>query len=206
MHAGLQTADRHSTRKVIYGLVVANNHRPGHAPVRFHDATYARTPIRVQTPHPMYHAHLQTVRNALDRLKPPGGKSPPGSRTDPNAVATRPGSLAPITRFDMRTFHSTDGRDTAGCIAGVTITLFPDAARKAAWDLIARRLWRPGRLPVPISRIVAAILDAPHTDVCNLLYPAPRHYALDRITPEQAIAALDRFAAGHAPWPIRPLP
>ena len=127
---------------------------------------------------------LQTVRNALGHLKPPGGKPPPGSRTDPNALATRPAALAPITRFHMRTFHSSDSRDTAGCIAGLIITLCPDAARQAAWDLIAERRWRPGRLPVPIPRIVAAILDAP-----------------------QAIAALDRFAAGHAPWPIhRPSP
>ena len=59
---------------------------------------------------------------------------------------------------------------------------------------------------MPIPRIVAAILDAPYIDVCNLLHPAPEHYALERITPEQAIAALDRFAAGHAPWPIGPLP
>ena len=149
----------------------------------------------------------QTVRNALDYLKPPGGRTPPGSRTDPNALATRPGALPPITRLHMGTFHSSDrSGETAGCIAGLTVTAFPDATRKAAWDLITERLWRPGRLPVPITRIVAAILDAPHTDVCNLLYPAPGHYALDRITPEEAIAALDRFAAGHAPWPIRPLP
>jgi len=149
---------------------------------------------------------LQTVRNALDRLEPPDGRTPPGSRTDPNALATRPGALAPITRLHMRTFHSSNGRDTAGCIAGLTITLCPDAARKAAWDLIAERRWRPGRLPVPIPRIVAAILDARYIDVCNLLYPAPGHYALDRITPPEAIDAIDRFAAGHAPWPIRPLP
>ncbi len=150
---------------------------------------------------------LQTVRNALGHLKPPGGKTPPGSRTDPNALATRPDALAPITHLHMRTFHSTDGCDTAGCIAGLAITLFPDAARKAAWDLIAEQHWRPGRLPVPIPRIVAAILDAPHIDVCNLLYPAAAHYALDRITPAEAIAAIDRFAAGHAPWPIdRPVP
>ena len=154
----------------------------------------------------MNDSHLQTVRNALDRLKPPGGKTPPGSRTDANTLATRPGALVPITQFHMGTFHSTDDRHAAGCIAGLAITLYPHAARKAAWDLITERLWRPGRLPVPISRIVAAILDARHTDVCNLLYPAPGHYALDRITPEEAIAALDRFAAGHAPWPIRPLP
>ena len=145
---------------------------------------------------------LQTVRNALNRLKPPGGRTPPGPRTDPNALATHPGTLAPITRLHMRTFHSTDGRDTAGCIAGVTITLFPDTARKAAWNLIAQRRWRPGRPPVPVAHIVAAILDAPYIHVCNLLYPAPGHYALDRITPADAIAALDRFAAGHAPWPI----
>ena len=148
---------------------------------------------------------LQRVRNALGHLKPPGGKSPPGSRTDPNALATRPGALAPITRLHMRTFHSSNGRDTAGCIGGLIITLSPDAARQTAWNLINEQRWRPGRLPVPIPRIVAAILDAPYIHVCNLLYPAPGHYALDRITPEQAIAALDRFAAGHAPWPIRPL-
>ena len=152
-------------------------------------------------------SHLQTVRNALDRLKPPGGRTPPGSRTDANTLATRPGAVVPITRFHMGTFHSSgSGCETAGCIARLAITLFPDAARKAAWDMITERLWRPGRLPVPISRIVAAILDAPHTDVCNLLYPAPGHYAVDRITPQEAIAALDRFAAGHAPWPVRPLP
>ena len=152
-------------------------------------------------------SRLQTVRNALDRLKPPNGKTPPGWRTDANALATRPGAVAPITQLHMGTFHSSgNGCETAGCIAGLAITLFADAARKAAWHLIAQRLWRPGRLPVPIGRIVAAILDAPHTDVCNLLYPAPGHYAVDRITPQEAIAALDRFAAGHAPWPVRPLP
>ena len=155
----------------------------------------------------MHHARLQTLRTALERLAPPRGTKPPGSRIDPNALATRPGALPPISRLHMGTFHSSGGRcETAGCIAGLTVTLFPDAARKAAWDLITERLWRPGRLPVPITRIVAAILDAPHTDICNLLYPAPGHYALDRITPEEAISALDRFAAGHAPWPIRPLP
>lgn len=154
----------------------------------------------------MHHARLHTVHEALDRLKPPHGATPPGSRTDPNALATNPGALAAITRFHMRTFHSSDGRETTGCIAGLAITLFPEAARKAAWDMIAQRLWRPGRLPVPVPRIVAAILDAPHIDVCNLLYPAPGHYSLERITPHQAIDALDRFAAGHAPWPIEPLP
>lgn len=155
----------------------------------------------------MQHAVLQTVRESLDRLKPPRETTPPGRRTDPNALATNPGALAPITRFHMRTFHSSDGHDTAGCIAGLAITLFPGAARNAAWDLIAQRIWRPGRLPVPVPRIVAAMLDAPHIHVCNLLYPAPGHYTLDRITPHEAIAALDRFAAGHAPWPIDgPLP
>lgn len=155
----------------------------------------------------MHHARLQTVRDAVDRLKPPRGTTPPGCRTDPNALATSPGALAPISRFHMGTFHSSDGCNTAGCIAGVAITLFPEAARKATWDLIAERRWRPGRLPVPIPRIVAAILDAPDIDVCNLLFPAPGHYAIDGITPYQGIAALDRFAAGHAPWPIeRPSP
>ncbi len=154
----------------------------------------------------MHHARLQTVRNALDELKPPRGTIPPGSRTDPSALATSPGALAPITRFHMGTFHSTDGRNTAGCIAGLAITLFPEAAGKAAWDLIAQRLWRPGRLPVPVTQIVAAILNAPHIDVCNLLYPAPGHYTLHRITPHQAIDALHRFGAGHAPWPVGPLP
>ena len=154
----------------------------------------------------MDHARLQTVRSAVDRLNAARGTTPPGHPTDPRALATRPGSLAPITRFDMRTFHSTDGRETAGCIAGLAITLFPEAARKAAWDLISERLWRPGRLPVPVPRIVAAILDAPHIHVCNLLYPAPEHYTLDRITPHQAIDALNRFAADHAPWPLKASP
>ena len=153
------------------------------------------------------HRNHERIRSTLERLAPPGGTTPPGSRTDPRKLASNPNGLAPLTRFHMGTFHSTDGRDTAGCIAGLAITLFPDAARNAAWDLIAERRWRPGRLPVPIPRIVAAILDAPHSDVCNLLYPAPAHYALDRITPAEAIAAIDRFAAGHAPWPIdRPVP
>lgn len=150
----------------------------------------------------MHHEHLQTVRYALDRLKPPRETTPPGCRTDPSALATSPGALAPITRFHMGTFHSSDGHDTTGCIAGLVITLFPEAARKAAWDLIAQRRWRPGRLPVPIPRMVAAILDAPYIDVCNLLFPAPEHYALHSITPRQAVAALDRFAAGDASWPI----
>lgn len=149
---------------------------------------------------------LQTLRSALERLAPPDGTNPPGARSDPNELARNPGSLPPITRFHMGTFHSADGRGAAGCIAGLTLTLFPDAARKAAWDLIAQRRWRPGRPPVPISRIVAAILDAPHIDVCHLLHPAPGHYALDRITPHEAIDAIDRFAAGHAPWPVEPSP
>ena len=150
----------------------------------------------------MNHDRLLAIRNALGRLAPPGGKKPPGARTDPNTLATRASTLEPINRLHMETFHSSDGCDTAGCIAGLAITLFPRAAHKAAWNLIAQRRWRPGRLPPPISRIAAAILEAPHTDVCNLLYPAPGHHALDRITPADAIAALDRFAAGDAPWPI----
>ena len=154
----------------------------------------------------MHQARLQTIHNALERLKPPSGTIPPGRPTDPNRLATSPDTLAPVTRLHMRTFHSSDGRNTAGCIAGLAITLFPEAARKAAWDLISERLWRPGRLPVPVPRIVAAILDAPHIHVCNLLYPAPGHYTLDRITPHQAIDALDRFAADHAPWPLKASP
>jgi hypothetical protein len=150
----------------------------------------------------MDHARLQTIRSALERLAPPRGTWPPGSRTDPNALATSPAMLAPITRLHMGTFHGDDGRGTAGCIAGLAITLFPRTALKAAWDLITQRRWRPGQAPVPVSRLAAAILDAPHTDVCNLLYPPPGHYRLDRITPAQAVAAIDRFAAGEAPWPI----
>ena len=145
---------------------------------------------------------LQTVRNALCRLKPPEGKTPPGARTDATELVTSADALAPITRFDMRTFHSSDRRDTAGCIAGITITLFPDAARTAASNLAAQGRRPPGQHPAPIPQIVAAILEAPQTDVCNLLYPAPGHHALDQITPADAMAAIDRFAAGQAPWPL----
>lgn len=150
----------------------------------------------------MDHTRLETLRNALDRMRPRRGNAPPGRRTNPNALATSPGALTPIAKLHMGTFHSSNGLDTAGCIAGITITLFPEAARNAAWNLIVERRWRPGRRPVPVPHIVAAILDAPHEDVCNLLYPAPEHFPLERITPEEAKAAVYRFAAGEAPWPI----
>ncbi|MCY4121361.1 MAG: hypothetical protein OXG72_10630 [Acidobacteria bacterium] len=186
--------DRHRSQKLTRGPQAADRHP---VPCDKHAPACGKT-------HPM-HDNLRTVRNALDLLEPPGGTSPPGLRTDPNTLATRPGALPPITRLHMGTFRSSNGRDTAGCSAGVTITLFPDAARKAAGNLITERRWRPGRLPAPIPRIVGAILDAPYSHVCNLLYPAPKHYAREQITPQQAIAALDRFAAGDAPWPIGPL-
>ena len=144
---------------------------------------------------------LQTLRNTLERLSAAGGGQP-GRRTDATALVTRADTLSPITRLHMGTFHANNGAGAAGCIGGVTITLFPEAARQAVWELITQRRWRPGRLPVPLPRIVAGILEAPHIDVCNLLFPAPEHYAIDYITPAEAATALDRFAAGLTPWPI----
>ena len=100
---------------------------------------------------PMLHARLQTLRTALERLAPLRDAKPPGSRTDPNAPATRPGALPPITRLRMGTFHSSGGGcETAGCIAGLAITLFPDAAPQDRLGpdhrapLAARTAARPG--------------------------------------------------------------
>ena len=95
------------------------------------------------------HRNHERIRSTLERLAPPGGTTPPGSRTDPRKLASNPDGLAPLTRFHMGTFHSTDGRDTAGCIAGLAITLFPDAARNAAWGtrFLDRRAALAARAP-----------------------------------------------------------
>ena len=83
----------------------------------------------------MNRRRLKKLRNTLRDLRPctlPGEKNDRGAVTDEATLCANAANLPAIDTVDIGTFHTTanGGPDSGatGCIAGIAIGLFPEAA------------------------------------------------------------------------------
>ena len=150
----------------------------------------------------MNRKRLEKVRDRLRTLRATTaseGENTARTLTDENTLCSDAASLPAIDTFDFRTFHATSEADgsTAGCIGGVAIELFPEAA--------ARELEKAGHDPLryDIGRSTADIvaqhvlgLDDREGDQLLCAADEVRTDESKPVTPEEAAVAIERLLDG----------
>jgi len=151
----------------------------------------------------MNRQRLKKVRDTLRTLRPTmpaDGPRDAGTLTDEAALCANAARLPAIDTFDVETYHSPDGAGpggAAGCIAGVTIQLFPEAA--------AEELKRVGHDPLQydIGRSTADIvaqhvleLDDREGDQLFCAADEVRSDKKKPVTPQEAAQAVERLLDG----------
>ena len=144
---------------------------------------------------------LRTVREEVAKLSPAPAFSNKAKVTHETVLTTHPDRVLPIDTLDMNTWHSRlptlgDCR-TLGCIAGVTVCLYPDEAREVG----ARSDEETGLQP-SVGEIAQEILELNDTESWALFHSDPRQPGGSAVTPEQATTAIDRLLAGEDPEDI----
>jgi len=149
----------------------------------------------------MNQQRLRTVRDEVARLSPAPAFSNRAKVTHETLLTAHPDRVLPIDTLDMNTWHSRlstlgDCR-TLGCIAGVTVCLYPEEARE-----IGARTDEETGLQPSIGEIAEQILDLSDAESWALFHSEPRQPDGSAVTPEQATAAIDRLLAGKDPEDI----
>ena len=150
----------------------------------------------------MNRKRLEKVRDTLRTLRPAvpaSNEKPARTLTEETTLCADTAKLPAIDTFDFTTHHATGGPGggAAGCIAGVAIQLFPEAA--------ARELEKAGRDPLQydIGRSTADIvaqhvlgLDDREGDQLLCAADEVRTDKKRPVTPEEAAMAIERLLAG----------
>jgi len=149
----------------------------------------------------MNRQRLQTVRDEVARLSPAPAFSNSAKVTHETLLTAHPDSVLRIDTLDMNTWHSRlstlgDCR-TLGCIAGVTLCLYPEEAR----EIGAQSDEETGLHP-SFGEVAQQILELSDTESWALFHSEPRRPGGAAVTPEQATAAIDRLLAGDDPEDI----
>ena len=146
----------------------------------------------------MNRKRLEKLRDTLRKLRPAipaGGENPARTRTAETTLCASAGNLPAIGTFDFTTFHATGGPggSAAGCIAGVAIQLFPEAAarelKKVAHDPLRYDI---GRSTADI--VAQHVLGLDNRQGDQLLCAADE-VRIDKekpVTPEEAGTAVER--------------
>ena len=143
---------------------------------------------------------LRTVRDRLRSLDPSTASDPDLKLdfTDVNEVTNITHQVNQVDTLDMSVYHAVDGEcRTLACIAGLTITMYPDEALKYADDTHAENGIPP--LPQDIAQHLLGLDDRQR----ERLFFAEDDMNLRAITPEQAATAVDNVLAGkdrHSLW------
>ena len=157
----------------------------------------------------MNKTRLQAVRDRLRSLDPSTGSDPDLQRhkldfTEEDELTNNTHQLDPVDTLDMSIYHAGDGGcRTLGCIAGLTITMYPGEALTYADDADAEDGIRPR--PQDIAQHLLGLDDRQGAR----LFFADNDMDLRAITPEQAATAVDNVLAGknpHSLWDHVPRP
>ncbi|MYH29940.1 MAG: hypothetical protein F4018_18325 [Acidobacteria bacterium] len=148
----------------------------------------------------MKRKRLEMVRDRLRELRPAAPADPRDHdrpATDETALCRSAKHLPAIDTFDFQTFHAACEKQTAGCIAGVVIGLFPAKAARE-FDKFKRNGGSHGvdrHLPDIIAQRVIG-LDEREGD--QLFLAGDKHCACNTapVTPEEAATAVERLLAG----------
>lgn len=140
---------------------------------------------------------LETVRDEVHRLDAAPSCSDTAKATHETLLAQSPERVSPIDTLDMNTWHSRlslhGNCRTLGCIAGVTVCLYPEETRRIATE-------NEDETPPPsIGDIAQQILELDDAQAYALFHSEPRRTDRVRATPEDAAAAIDRLLAGDDP-------
>lgn len=138
---------------------------------------------------------LETVRDEVHRLDAAPSYSDTAKVTHESLLAQSPERVSPIDTLDMNTWHSQlslhgDCR-TLGCIAGVTVCLYPDETRRIATENNDETTPPPS-----IGDIAQEILDLDDAQAYALFHSEARRASGSPVTPEHAAAAIDSLLAG----------
>ena len=146
---------------------------------------------------------LRTVRDRLRSLDPTTASDPDLQRhkldfTEEDELTNNAHQLDPVDTLDMSIYHAVDGGcRTLGCIAGLTITMYPVEAVTYADDAEAENGIRPS--PQDIAQHLLGLDDRQSGG----LFFADKDMNLRAITPEQAGTVVDNVLAGkdrHSLW------
>ena len=147
----------------------------------------------------MNRQRLRTVRDQIGKLNTAPSFSGHAKVTCETQLTVYPEHASPIDTLDMNTYHSRfsmpgDCR-TLGCIAGITVCLYPEEAREIrARTNEETELLRPG-----IGEMAQEILELTDDEAWALFHSQPKERGQSPITPEQATTAIDRLIAGEDP-------
>ena len=146
----------------------------------------------------MNRKRLEEVRDTVRGLRAIADRRSSIQQTATSAadLTGKPGELPEIDTLDMRVLHTRHEHLTAGCITGITLTLYP----KTAVRLADEEERRHGRRPPP-QTVAARILGIEGQCTHPLLCPQP-HIGRYVISPAQAARAIDRVLAGESPLVI----
>ncbi len=112
-------------------------------------------------------------------------------------LTTNTHQLDPVDTLDMSIYHAVDGGyRTLGCIAGMTITMYPGEGLTYADYAAAENGIRPN--PQDIAQHLLNL----HNRQSSRLFFAHNDLDLGAITPEQAATAVDNLLAGTEPTDI----
>ena len=141
---------------------------------------------------------LETVRDEVHRLDTAPSYSDTAKATHETLLAQSPERVSPIDTLDMNTWHSRlslmdGGCRTLGCIAGVTVCLYPEETRRIATE-------NDEETPPPsIGDIAQEILELDDAQAYALFHSEARRASGSPVTPEHAAAAIDSLLAGDDP-------
>ena len=149
----------------------------------------------------MNRPRLRTVRDEVAGLSPAPAFSKSAKVTHETLLTAHPDRVLPIDTLDMNTWHSRlstlgDCR-TLGCIAGVTVCLYPEEAREIGAQTDDETGLRPS-----VGEIAQQILDLSDAESWTLFHSEPRRAGGSAVTPEQAATAIDRLLTGDEPEDI----
>ena len=151
----------------------------------------------------MNRTRLEKLRDTLRKLRPAvpaDTKNAARTLTREATLCANAANLPAIDTFDFTTFHATGGPggDAAGCIAGVAIQLFPEAAAseldKATRDPLQYDI---GRSTADIVAQHVLELDDRQGDQLLCAADETRTDENKPVTPEEAAVAVERLLAGE---------
>ena len=151
----------------------------------------------------MNRTRLEKLRDTLRKLRPAvpaDAKNAARTLTQEATLCANAANLPAIDTFDFTTFHATGGPGggAAGCIAGVAIQLFPEAAAseldKAARDPLQYDI---GRSTADIVAQHVLGLDDRQGDQLLCAADETRTDENKPVTPEEAAVAVERLLAGE---------